>query len=79
LEPLAVSPFQCCAEGGAEKVMNRRILTFVLASSALLSVIAFAAAQQSGTAPEANAMLDRVVTALKANEAAAISCVQRQE
>jgi hypothetical protein len=59
--------------------MNRRILTFVLASSALLSGIAFAAAQQSGTAPEANSMLDRAVTALKANEAAAISCVQRQE
>ncbi len=53
--------------------MNRRILTFALASFALLSGVAFAIAQQSGTAAEARAMFDRAVAALKANEAAALA------
>jgi cytochrome c len=53
--------------------MNRRILTFALASFALLSGAAFAIAQQSGTAAEARAMFDRAVAALKANEAAALA------
>jgi signal transduction histidine kinase len=52
--------------------MNRRILTFALASFALLSGAAFAIAQQSGTAAEAKAMFDRAIAALKANEAAAL-------
>jgi signal transduction histidine kinase len=53
--------------------MNRRMLTFVLASFALLSGAAFAIAQQSGTAAEAKAMFDRAIAALKANEAAALA------
>jgi signal transduction histidine kinase len=53
--------------------MNRRILTFALASFALLSGGAVAIAQQSGTAAEAKAMFDRAVAALKANEAAALA------
>jgi len=58
------------AKGG--KVMSMRIATFALASFALLSVASFAVAQQSGTAAEARAMLDRGAAALKANEAAAL-------
>jgi cytochrome c len=53
--------------------MNRRILTFALASAALLSAEGLATAQQSGTAPEAKAMFERAVTALKANETAALA------
>ena len=53
--------------------MNRRVATFVLASFALLSSAAFAAGQQSGTAAEARAMLNRAAAALKANEAAALA------
>jgi hypothetical protein len=53
--------------------MNRRILTFGLASIALLSGTAFAVAQQSGTAAEAKAMLNRAIAALKAGEAAALA------
>jgi hypothetical protein len=56
-----------------EKVMNRRILIFALASFALLSGPAFAFVQQAGTAAEARAMFDRAVAALKANEAAALA------
>ena len=53
--------------------MNRRILTFALASFALLSGADFAIAQQSGTAAEAKAMFDRAVAALKANEATSLA------
>lgn len=53
--------------------MNRRILTFALASFALLSGGTFAVAQQSGTATEARAMLDRAVAALKAKGDAALA------
>ena len=53
--------------------MNRRILTLALVSFALLSGAAIAVAQQSGTAAEARAMLDRAVAALKANETAALA------
>jgi hypothetical protein len=53
--------------------MNRRILTFALASLVLWSSTAFAVAQQSGAAAEARAMLNRAVAALKANEAAALA------
>ncbi|MGA8613842.1 MAG: hypothetical protein WB760_19645 [Xanthobacteraceae bacterium] len=53
--------------------MNRRLLTFALASVALLSSAALAVAQQSGTAAEARAMLNRAVAALKANEGAALA------
>ena len=44
-----------------------------LATLMLLSNIAFANAQQFGTAEEAKAMLDRAIVALKSNEAKALS------
>jgi hypothetical protein len=53
--------------------MNRRILTSALAASALLFGIAFAVAQQLGTAAEAKAMVEKAVAALKANEADALT------
>ena len=53
--------------------MNRRILTVVLASFALLSGVAFAMAQQSGTPVEAKAMFDRAIAALKTNETTALA------
>ena len=53
--------------------MRKTILASTLAAVALLSGVAFAAAQQFGTAPEAKAMFDRAVTELKANEAAALA------
>jgi signal transduction histidine kinase len=53
--------------------MNRRNLTFALTSFALLTGVGFAMAQQSGTAAEAKAMFDRAITALKANETAALA------
>ena len=52
--------------------MRKTILAAVLAAVALLWGGAFASAQQFGTATEARAMLDRAITELKANEAAAI-------
>ncbi len=52
--------------------MNRRILAG-FAAFMLLSRVAFAIAQQLGTAGDAKAMLDRAVIALKANEAKALS------
>jgi hypothetical protein len=54
-------------------MMTRRIATFALASFALLSSAAFVVAQQSGTATEAKAMLDRAIVALRANETAALA------
>ncbi len=54
-------------------MINRRILTFALASFGLLLGVSFAIAQQSGTAAEVKAMFDRAIAALKANEAAALA------
>jgi cytochrome c len=53
--------------------MNRRTLTFALASCALLASVTFSNAQQSGSAAEAKAMFDRAVAALKANESTALA------
>jgi len=53
--------------------MNRRILTFTLASCALLTGVTFAVAQQSGSAAEAKAMFDRAIAALKANAPTALA------
>jgi signal transduction histidine kinase len=53
--------------------MNRRVLTFALAASALLSGGGLAIAQQSGTAAEAKAVFDRAIAALKANGTAALA------
>src|SRR6516165_6400141 len=53
--------------------MNRRMVTCALASFTVLSGVAFALAQQSGTAAEAKAMFDRAIATLKANEAAALA------
>jgi len=53
--------------------MNRKILTAALAACALLVGVAFAVAQQFGTAAEAKAMLEKAIAALKANEADALA------
>ena len=53
--------------------MNRSIFVSALAASVLLWSAVLAAAQQFGTAAEAQAMLDRAVAAVKANEATALS------
>jgi signal transduction histidine kinase len=53
--------------------MNRSIFVSALAALALLWSAVLAAAQQFGTAAEAQAMLDRAVAAVKANEATALS------
>lgn len=53
--------------------MKKTVCASALAVVALLWGIAFAAAQQFGTAAEAKAMLDRAVTELKAGEAAALA------
>ena len=58
--------------------MNKRLLIFALASFGLLLGGSFAIAQQSGTAAEAKAMFDRAITALKANEAAALAAFKQQ-
>jgi hypothetical protein len=49
------------------------MVTCALASFTVLSGVAFALAQQSGTAAEAKAMFDRAIATLKANEAAALA------
>jgi cytochrome c len=59
-------------ENAKEKVMNKRIFTAALATSALLWSAGLASAQSSGTAVEARAMLDNAAAALKANEATAL-------
>jgi cytochrome c len=56
-----------------ENVMNKRIFTAALATSALLWSAGLVSAQSSGTAAEARAMLDNAVAALKANEATALA------
>jgi type II secretory pathway pseudopilin PulG len=53
--------------------MRKIILSSALAAAALLWGAALASAQQFGTAAEARAMLDRAITELKANQAAAIA------
>ncbi len=52
--------------------MTRSLCAGVLVASALFRGGAALGAEQFGTAEEARAMLDRAVTALKANEAAAL-------
>jgi hypothetical protein len=52
--------------------MNRNVLASALAALALFWSAAFAGAQQSGTADEGRAMLERAAAALKANEATAL-------
>jgi hypothetical protein len=47
--------------------------TILAAAGALLLGVAFATAQQFGTAAEAKAMLERAIAELKANEAAALA------
>lgn len=53
--------------------MNKNLFAAALAALALLWSVGLAGAQQSGTAAEARAMLDRAVAALKANEATALA------
>lgn len=59
--------------------MRRRIFLSALAAWALLSGVDFAAAQASGTAPEARAMLEKAVAALKADKAAALAKFPRTD
>jgi signal transduction histidine kinase len=60
-------------ENTKENVMNKRIFTAALMTSALLWSAGLVSAQSSGTAAEARAMLDNAVAALKANEATALA------
>jgi len=53
--------------------MNRTLFVSAIAALALLFGAGLSGAQQSGTAAEAKAMLERAVAALKANEATALS------
>jgi signal transduction histidine kinase len=53
--------------------MNRNLFVSACAALALTLSVATANAQQSGTAAEAKAMLDKAATALKANEATALA------
>ena len=53
--------------------MRRSLLASALAALAMLWCAGLASAQQSGTAAEAKAMLERAVAALKSNEAAALA------
>ena len=53
--------------------MRKATLASAMAAAALLWGVAFASAQQFGTAAEARAMLDKAVTELKAGEAAALA------
>jgi hypothetical protein len=53
--------------------MDRKPFTSALAALALLYSVGSSAAQQSGTAAEAQAMLERAVAALKVDEAAALA------
>src|ERR1700730_9296473 len=57
--------------------MNKNVLAAGLTAVALVWSAVVALAQQFGTAPEARAMLDRAVTELKSNEAAALVLFQR--
>jgi cytochrome c len=53
--------------------MNRNLFVSACAALTLTLSVATANAQQSGTAAEAKAMLDKAATALKANEATALA------
>ena len=53
--------------------MRKATLASAMAAAALFWGVAFASAQQFGTAAEARAMLDKAVTELKAGEAAALA------
>jgi len=53
--------------------MSRYLFASALAALTLLWSAGLAGAQQSGTAAEAKAMLERAVAALKANEATALA------
>lgn len=53
--------------------MSKNIVAGALVAAAILSSATFASAQQSGSAAEAKAMLERAVAALKFNESAALS------
>jgi cytochrome c len=53
--------------------MTRSTFTYALAALALLWSVGLAGAQESGTAAEAKAMLERAVAALKANETTALA------
>jgi len=53
--------------------MSRNLFVSALTALALLWSAGFAGAQQSGTAAEAKAMLERAVAAIKANEATALA------
>ena len=53
--------------------MSRNLFASALAALVLFCCPGLAAAQQSGTAAEAKAMFDRVVAALKADKATALS------
>ena len=53
--------------------MRKATLASAMAAAALFWSVAFASAQQFGTAAEARAMLDKAVTELKAGEAAALA------
>ena len=55
------------------EAMNKNVLAAGLTAVALVWSAVVALAQQFGTAPEARAMLDRAVTELKSNEAAALA------
>ena len=52
--------------------MKRGLLTSALVAFALTMGLAIAVAQQFGTAAEAKAMLEKAISALKANEAEAL-------
>jgi hypothetical protein len=56
-----------------ENAMSRSSFAYALAALALLWFTALAAAQQSGTPVDAQAMFDRAVAALKADKAKALS------
>jgi hypothetical protein len=60
-------------ENAKENVMNKRIFTAALATSALLWSAGLASAQSPGTAAEARTMLGNAAAALKANEATALA------
>ena len=53
--------------------MRKATLASAMSAAALFWGVAFASAQQFGTAAEARAMLDKAVTELKAGEAAALA------
>lgn len=55
--------------------MSKNILGGALAGAALLLTASFASAQQSGSAAEAKAMLERAVAAFKSNEATALEVI----